>query len=69
MDILYQSVRRARHCIDEQGSLGYGWCDMKGGFQNVVQDDVLQNVVRDDVLEKLPQLGDTRGLPDGVQQL
>lgn len=42
---------------------------MKGGFQNVVQDDVLQNVVRDDVLEKLPQLGDTRGIPDGVQQL
>ena len=36
VDVLYGSVVKARRCIDEGGDVGWGFWDLKGGFQNVV---------------------------------
>ena len=45
VEILYQSVIRARECINEGGSVGWGFWDVKGGFQNVVGEKVLDDLV------------------------
>ena len=41
VDVLYKSVRGARKCIHGEGSVGWGFWDVKGGFQNIVGDEVL----------------------------
>ena len=41
VDVLYRSVVRARRCVKEGGSVGWGFGDLKGGFQNVVGSEVL----------------------------
>ena len=41
VDVLYRSVRGARECIDEGGSMVWSFWDVKGEFQNVVGDKVL----------------------------
>ena len=41
VDVLYRSVVKARACMDEGGSVGWGFWDVKGGFQNVVDEEVL----------------------------
>ena len=41
VDVLYRSVVRARRCLDAGGGVGWGFWDVKGGFQNVVGSGVL----------------------------
>ena len=41
VDMLYRSVVKARRCIDEGGEVGWGFLDVKGGFQKVVGEEVL----------------------------
>ena len=41
VDVLYRSVVRAQRCLDDGGRVGWGFWDIKGGFQNVVGDKVL----------------------------
>ena len=36
VDVLYRSVMRARSHMNEWGGVGWGFWDVKGGFQNVV---------------------------------
>ena len=36
VDVLYRSVVRAQVCMDKGGSVGWGFWDVKGGFQIVV---------------------------------
>ena len=41
VDVLHRSVMKARRCIDEVWSVGWGFWGVTGGFQNVVGDEVL----------------------------
>lgn len=41
MDVLYQSVMRAHRCMHGGGSVGWGFWYVKGGFQNVMGEEVL----------------------------
>ena len=41
VDVLDRSVVRASRCLDIRGGLGWGFWDIKGGFQNVVGSKVL----------------------------
>ena len=41
VDVLYRSVLKVRACIHKGGGVGWGFCDVKGGFQNVVGEEVL----------------------------
>ena len=41
IDVLYRSVVRARKCLAAGGAVGWGFWDVKGGFQNVVGSEVL----------------------------
>ena len=59
VDVLYRSVVRARRCIDGGGSVGWGFWDVKGGFQNVAGGGVL---------ECLSEVEGTRGLCKWVSQ-
>lgn len=58
LDVLYQSVQRARVYIHKWGSLGLGFLDVKGGFQKVAGDNVLEWLAEDE---------DTSGLYDWVR--
>ena len=40
VDMLYRSVLKARTCMDRGGSVGWGFWDVKGGFHNVVGEEV-----------------------------
>ena len=53
VDVLYQSVVRARRCLDVGDAVGWSFWDVKGGFQNVVGRDVFGC---------LDGVGGTRGL-------
>ena len=44
VDVLYKSVVRARHCLENGGSVGWAFWDVKGGFQNVRSADVLDRI-------------------------
>ena len=59
VDVLYRSVVRARACMDGGGSVGWGFWDVKGGFQNVVGGDVLR---------ALEGVAGTRGLCSWMEQ-
>ena len=59
VDILYRSVVRARRCMDGEGSVGWGFWDVKGGFQNVAGGGVL---------DCLSEVEGTRGLCKWVSQ-
>ena len=61
VDVLYRSVVKARACIDEGGSVGWGFWDVKGGFQNVVP-------VGEEVLGLLGGVEGTQGLCGWVEQ-
>ena len=39
--MLSRSVVKARRCINEGGDVGWGFWDVKGGFQNIVGKEVL----------------------------
>lgn len=41
VEVLYRSVVKVRRCIDEEGSVGWGFWYEKGGFQNIVGEEVL----------------------------
>ena len=41
MDVRYKSVVTARQCLDGGDSVGWAFCDVKGGFQNVGSVEVL----------------------------
>ena len=41
VDVLYRSVVRAWRCLESGGGVGWGFWDLKGGFQNMVGSDVL----------------------------
>ena len=41
VDVLYRSVVKARACMDAGSSIGWGFWDVKGGFQNVVGEEAL----------------------------
>ena len=41
MDVLYQSVMEARHCLDGGGSVGWAFWDIEEGLQNVQRERVL----------------------------
>ena len=41
VDVLYQSVGKARQCLKDRGSVGWAFWDIKGGFQNVRSAEVL----------------------------
>ena len=43
-DVLYKAVRTARKVLDDGGSVGWGFWDVKGAFQNVVGEEVLGSV-------------------------
>ena len=59
VDVLYRSVVRARACMDGGGSVGWGFWDVKVGFQNVVGEEVLRG---------LGEVEGTRGLCGWVEQ-
>ena len=59
VDGLYRSVVKARRCINEGGDVGWGFWDVKGGFQNVVGGEVLSC---------LADVEGTRGLCGWVRQ-
>ena len=59
VDMLYRSVVRARACIDKGGSVGWGFWDVKVGFQNVVGEEVLRI---------LGEVRGTKGLCSWVEQ-
>ena len=46
VDVLYRSVVRARRCLDVGGGVGWGFWDVRGGFQNVVGNEVLEYLDR-----------------------
>ena len=46
IDVLYRSVGKARHCMESGGCVGWGFWDVKGGFQNVVGEEVLRQLRR-----------------------
>ena len=46
VDVLYKSVVRARQCLDNGGSVGWAFWDIKGGFQNVRSAEVLNRIGR-----------------------
>ena len=41
VDVLHQSVVKTRRCINEGGAVGWGFWNVKGGFQTVVGREVL----------------------------
>ena len=41
VDVLYRSMVRARGCLNIGGEVGWGFWDVKEGFQNVVGNEVL----------------------------
>ena len=43
-DMLYKAVTTAREVLDGGGSVGWGFWDVKGGFQNVLGEEVLGSV-------------------------
>ena len=43
-DVLYKAVTTARKVLDGGGSVGWGFWDVKGGFQNVVGEEMLGSV-------------------------
>ena len=51
--MLYLSVVRVRRCIEQEGIVGWGFWNMKGGFQNVVWLKVLDYLVRVEVTRGL----------------
>ena len=59
VDVLYQSVVKVRRCIVEEGDVGWGFWDVKGGFQNVVGEEML---------DCLASVEGTRGLCRWVRQ-
>ena len=50
VDILYKSVVRARHCLENEGSVGGVFWVVKGGFQNVRSAEVLARLAGCDPL-------------------
>ena len=44
MDCMFRAVVKARKCMEKGGSVGWALWDVKGGFQNVVGDQVLDLV-------------------------
>ena len=44
IDVLYKSVVKERNCMESGGSVGWGFWDVKGGFQNVVGEEVLRQL-------------------------
>ena len=44
IDMLYRSVGKARHCMESGGCVGWCFWDVKGGFQNVVREEVLRQL-------------------------
>ena len=44
VDILYKSVVKARQCLENGGSVGWAFWDVKGGFQNVRSAAVLNRI-------------------------
>ena len=46
VDILYKSVVKARQCLDNGGSVGWAFWDVKGGFQSVRSAEVLNRIGR-----------------------
>ena len=42
VDVLYRSVVRGWKCLYVGGAVGWGFWDVKGGFQNVVGSEVLK---------------------------
>ena len=59
VDILYKLVGRARKCIDGGSSVGWGFWDVKGGFQYMVGGDILG---------RLASVPSTRGLCRWLEQ-
>ena len=59
VDVFYRSVVKARRCIDEGGDVGWGFWDVKGGFQNIVEEEVV---------DCLAGVEGTRGLCRWVRQ-
>ena len=43
-DVLYKAVKTARKVLDGGGSVGWGFWDVKGGYQIVVGEEVLRSV-------------------------
>ena len=50
VDILYKSVVKERQCLDNGGSVGWAFWDVKGRFQNVRSAEVLDRIGRCDPL-------------------
>ena len=44
VDVLYKSVVKARQCLYGGGSVGWAFWDVKGGFQNVQNAEVLTRI-------------------------
>ena len=58
VDVLYKWVVRTRRCLEDRGSVGWAFWDVKGGFQNVQSTEVLSRLAYCDSLKCwLPWLG------------
>ena len=44
VNVLYNSVVKARQCLESRGSVGWAFWDVKGGFQNVRSTEVLSRI-------------------------
>ena len=44
VDVLYKSVVKARQCLENGGSVGWTFWDVKGGFQNVRSPELLNRI-------------------------
>ena len=44
VDVPYKSVVKARQCLENEGSVGWAFWDVKGGFQNVRSVEVLSRI-------------------------
>ena len=44
VDVLYKSVVKASQCLENSGSVGWAFWDVKGGFQNVRSVEVLNRI-------------------------
>lgn len=51
VDVLYKSIVKARACLHSQGSVGWAFWDVKGGFQNAESAEVLERMAYCDPLQ------------------
>jgi len=44
LEVVFRAVVKVRRCIAKGGEVAWGFWDIKGGFQNVIKEDVMQRM-------------------------